>query len=275
MSLPPDFGHWEHLQDMIRREHNKGVARYFKDLGDATWEPSVNTPREAIRTACTVDDKDTVIQTLLRLYLFYDILGYGKKGLGRVFGVPDHRIEEDVAGKPQVFLYFSQDKQSVPDGEKFTDAEYSFRLMNETSSSMTENKAKAIARQIKQEFIVSNKGWSFTKGKYIVNYKDPSLGYRLGIRASNALEGEGVIRKILSIQNHAFDENKLTINEPKKNSQNNPTQTKLIYGQQKKVNRWRPTANVRFRYAYMYVHGLDNVVYLADTTGNFIDVLED
>ena len=76
MTLPKNFNHWEHLQDIIRREHNKIVARYFKDLGDINWEPNITTSRAKLRTACTIQDKDTAIQTQIRLYLFYEILGY-------------------------------------------------------------------------------------------------------------------------------------------------------------------------------------------------------
>ncbi len=88
MTLPPNFSHWEHLQDTIRREHNKAVARYFRDLGGTDWEPTIGTSRPALRTAVTINDKDTDVMTLIRLYLFYEVLGYGRKGLGRFFGVP-------------------------------------------------------------------------------------------------------------------------------------------------------------------------------------------
>ena len=78
MSLPPNFGHWEHLQDMLRRDHNKIIAHYFRDLGES-WEPEIQTSRGALRTACTLDDRDTAIQTLLRLYFFMMCLGMEKE----------------------------------------------------------------------------------------------------------------------------------------------------------------------------------------------------
>lgn len=266
MALPPNFSHWEHLQDMLRREHNKVVARYFRDLGP-DWEPDINTPRAALRTAVTIADKDTDVITLMRLYLFYDILGYSRKGLGVFYGMPAQRFQENVAGKPEIFLYFSQDSDAVPDGESKIDAEYSFRLMDESSESMTEAKAKILAQQIANNFITGGKGYEFTKGKAIVTYKDMEKGYRLAIYATNTIEGTNVIKKILAVRQHAFEVDRVSTSDPEKGSVNRPTKTRKVYGKNRKGTRWRPTANVRFRYAYMYLHGLNEPIYLVDLTG--------
>ena len=109
MALPANFNHWEHLQDMIRREHNKIVARYFSDLGDATWEPNLSSSRAQLRTACTIQDKDTAVQTHIRLYLFYEVLGYGRKRLGNFYGIPAREFQESFAGRPQCFIFLSQE----------------------------------------------------------------------------------------------------------------------------------------------------------------------
>jgi hypothetical protein len=265
MTLPPNFSHWEHLQDTIRREHNKTVARYFRDLGE-DWEPDISTPRRALRTAVTINDQDTDVMTLIRLYLFYETLGYGRKRLGNFFGIPSQNFEESFEGKPEVFLYFSQDSDAVPDGEAKIDAEYSFRLTDETSETMTEVKAKTLAQKIKNTFIEGNKGYVFTKGKNICSYRDKNKGYQLAIYASTEAEGEQVVRKILSLGGDIFEADKFSVSVPKKNSVNKPTTTKKVYGKNRKATRWRPTANVRFRYAYLYIHGLNEVVYLVDTT---------
>lgn len=274
MALPANFNHWEHLQDMLRREHNRAVSRYFRDVGDIDWEPTVNTPRASLRTACTIDDKDTVDMTLLRLYLFYEILGYSKKGLARVYGIPATRFEENVVGKPEVFLYFSMDREAIPDGSDVIDAEYSFRLMDESSSSMTMTKAKTIANKIKSIFINNNQGIVWTKGKFISSYTDKELGYRLRIYASSKTEGIEVIKKILQIRSHSFDEEKYSLSSPDKNSINNPG-TVTIMGKKRNKKRWRPTGNVRFRYAYLYVHGYDEDIPLVDTTGRWFNTLAD
>ncbi len=273
MALPPNFGHWEHLQDTIRREQNKVVARYFKDLGGIGWEPDISDPRKALRTACRIDDKDTAIMTLIRLYLFYEVLGYGKKRLGNFYGMPALDFQESFEGRPQVFLFFSQDRASVPDGLSPITAEISFRLMDETSESITRTKALTLANKIKQEMVDGGKEIYFNKGKNIVNYNDRKHGLALQIYALNESEGEKIIKKILTIRGVSFDASRLTVSAPKRNSENLPKGTKTIYGKQRKGRRWRPTARVRFRYAYLYVHGLNEVVPLVDATGQWIDAL--
>jgi hypothetical protein len=200
MSLPPNFAHWEHLQDMLRRDHNRIIAHYFRDLGES-WEPEIYTSRGALRMACTLDDKDTAIQTLLRLYFFYDVLRYGKRDLGIFYGVPSEQFQEAVEGRPQVFFYFSQDEAAVAEGQVRVKAEYSFRLMDETSASMTPAKALTLARNIKEHFIMGNTGLTFTKGKTIYKYYDEPKGYRLRLYGSNENDAEDLIKKCWLYEN--------------------------------------------------------------------------
>ena len=272
MTLPENFSHWQHLKDMLRLNHNKLVAHYFRDLGPE-WKPDISTNRGALRTASTIDDNDTSVMTLIRLYLFHEILGYSKSRLGVFYGIPSENFQESVQGVPQVFMYFSQDNASVPDGTPIVDAEYSFRLMDETSASMTQVKALSLAKKIKQEFVSENKGIVFTKGKIIYKYYDEDNGYRLRIYGSTESDAIDVIKRMLAVQNHSFEEDYLTVSTPKAKSVNKSTKKELVYGKQRTKKRYRPTANVRFKYAYLYIHGLNKPIYLVDLTGRFYDAL--
>lgn len=272
MTLPPNFGHWEHLQDMLRRDHNKIIAHYFRDLGES-WEPEITTNRGALRMACTLDDKDTAIQTLIRLYFFHEVLGYGKKGLGIFYGTPSEQFQEAVEGRPQVFFYFSQDEASVPEGQRRVEAEYSFRLMDETSASITPVKALALARSIKEHFLVGNSGMVFTKGKTIYKYYDELKGYRLRLYGNSESDAVDLIKKMVAVREHVYDEKKLVICTPKKASLSNPTAKKKVYGKSLTEQRYRPTANVRFRYSYLYIHGITKPIFLVDTTGRHFDAV--
>jgi hypothetical protein len=271
--LPSNFNHWEHLQDTIRREQNKILARYFKDLGGTDWTPNISTARNALRTACRIDDQDTAIMTMIRLYLFYEVLAYGKKRLGNFYGIPALDFQESFEGRPQVFLFFSQDKASVPDGLSPVTAEISFRLMDETSESITPAKALTLANRIKQEMVDAGKEIHFNKGKNLVNYNDRKHGLALRIYATSESEGEKIIKKVLAIRNLSFDASHLSVSTPKRNSDNLPKGTHTVYGKQHKKRRWRPSARVRFRYAYLYVHGLNDVIPLVDATGQWFDAL--
>jgi hypothetical protein len=112
----------------------------------------------------------------------------------------------------------------------------------------------------------------FTKGPKIITYTDKKLGYKLQIYTTLLSEGESLIKKILGIRNHTFDEDKLGESaKPKKKSVNRATSTRRVYNRTVKIRKWRPIANVRFRHAYLYVHGLDDVIPLVDTTGEWFD----
>ena len=152
-------------------------------------------------------------------------------------------------------------------------AEISFRLHDETSESINEAKAKIIANGIKRELISGKKGIYFSKGKNIYSYQDKSLGYWLQIYATSQNEAEKVIKPVLGIRNHVYDADKLRESLPQRASLNIPRKTNIVYGKKKKERRWRPTARVRFRSAYLHVHGLDYNIPLIDTTGHWFDAL--
>ena len=201
------------------------------------------------------------------------MLGYGKRGLGIFYGVPSEQFQEAVEGRPQVFFYFSQDEASVPEGQGRVTAEYSFRLMNETSATITPSKALTLARSIKEHFIAGNKGIVFTKGKTIYKYYDEPKGYRLRLYGNNEGGAEDLIHKILAVREHTYDEKKLVVCSPKRASNSNPTTKKTVYGKKLSEQRYRPTANVRFRYSYLYIHGITKPIFLVDTTGRHFEAL--
>jgi hypothetical protein len=275
MALPPDFGHWEHLQDTIRREQNKQVKRYFKDLATTgqDWVPNLNTARDKLRVACTHDDKDTAIMALIRLYLFYDVLGFGNKNLGVFYGIPLQEYEESVRYKPQVLLYFSQDKQAVAKDYSPIEAKIRFRLNNETSHTMTEAKAKAIAQEIKLKFLENGKGITFTKGATIFTYKDKEHGLDLQLYCYQRSDAEELIKKCCDLRNTTYHPDRLTEHSPTQKSKNLSMGNEVIYGKPQKKKRWRPTAKVRFRYAFLYVSGLKAPIPLVDLTGNYFNAL--
>ncbi len=177
------------------------------------------------------------------------------------------------AFRPQVHLFFKQDSSAVSGGKRAVKGQISFRLMNETSATMTEAKAKVLATKIKNEFALNN-GYIWKKGKIKCTYKDWELGLHLNILSLSETEGREVINKILDVLEAHYNNDYLRVSEPKRNSENNPTATSLVYGKLRKDTRWRPTANVRFRYAVLTIHGMQNRIILVDSSNTFLDALE-
>ena len=95
----------------------------------------------------------------------------------------------------------------------------------------------------------------------------------LSILALNETAGIEVIKKVVNLTESSYKEELLRVIEPKRASETNPTGTNLVYGKQRKKKRWRPTGNVRFRYALLSLDGMQNRITLVDTTSKYLDAL--
>jgi hypothetical protein len=274
MPLPDGFNEFEFLQDIMRKWQNRIVREEFNDLGGEDWEPEINISRGALRHACTHKDTDTAEMMQMRNELFYIIYGKAKQLQPPIYGIPIETYQESNEFKPQVELFFAQDSDAAPEDRSVIRSQIQFRLMNETEKTILPSEAERLARAIKRELANTHPSYTFSKGKHICFYRDKDRGYNLQIYAMTPEEGEQVIRKVLSIQEHPFEDDFLRVSTPKRNSINNPSGTHLVYGKQRKKARWRPTGNVRFRWASLKIWGEPRDVILVDTTGSFPDALE-
>ncbi len=268
MPLPPNFSEWEHLQNQVRRLHNERVRNYFDDVAD---DDDISTPRGSLRQASLLKDKDSAILTCVRMMFFEFTIGNARWLQAPLYGMPTGQFQEefDVAYRPMVTLHFSQDINSVPNGLFPIRQSASFRLMNETSESISRGELNNLASIIRAKFW----NYRFNKGKIKVRYTEPKKGYRLAINALSISEGIDVIRDVLSIQGHTIDDDCLNVNDkPRKNSDNTPGSTTIL-GKVRKKRRWRPTASVGFRYASVSIFGLNRDPVLVDRTGNFIEAI--
>jgi hypothetical protein len=262
-ALPNNFNPFKHLQKIYIPQHNALVKRYFSDL-PSDWKPNIASSRSSLRVACTMLNSDNELMMQLRHNLLFDILGYGRKDLVILHGSKDP-YQPAATGHPKVVFYFTQDSQATPSEETRVEAEYSFRLWNETEESYTPAKALLLAQEVKRLFIQGGKGIVFTKGKNQYKYFHKERGYRLRIYSNSELEATSIIKKLLDLQNVPFDEDKLSVDQPKKSNAITNT-TKTIYGKSRKAKNWRPTANVRFRYAFVELPQLNQQIFLIDTT---------
>lgn len=265
---------WPRQRKLLRAREigfNAEVYRHFKDVPEAETSPG-GTNRKALRDSILIGAKDSRTTALGKIQYFRDQVQQVHLK-PNVYGIPSDTYKETVEFRPEVWMYFDQDRTAIPEGRTRIKAEISFRLMNETTATITEANAQILATAIASEFASGGTEYVFTKGKYIVYYKDISLGYRLRIYATNATERENVVKKVLAIQNHSYDVDKLSVSEPKKNSVNNPSGRERVYDQNVKKRRWRPTTNVRFRYVVLELSGLLDDVILVDTTGKYRDAL--
>lgn len=260
MPLPDNFSPWEHLQDTLRWVQNRRVYEEFRDVGADDWPPDITTPRASLRVACTLRDDDTADMTMLRLWLFYGMLGNLPIDLSNFYSIPVEEYQAMTRFQPQITLLFYEDLGDVEDGYQPVHARISFRLPGETEETMTKAKATLLATQIKNEFALAN-GYKWWKGRTKLSYRKPQQGYKFSLFAKTETEGKEVIQKVLSLQNNTLDLDCLTISELADPPPIIPPM-KMIYGEMRREARVRPVAHVRFRKADMHLWGVQRSITL-------------
>ena len=269
MPLPADFNEVENLQDIVRREHNKAVKAWFKNQSDN----DVSTPKARLKHSCLIKDDDSLLVGLQRQWLFEITVGRSQSIQAPVYSTIELEEFSDVRFKPQVHLFFQESQTASTYDPSFypVKGEISFRLMDETSSSINRTKAEALARKVKQEFATPLFVWE--KGWYYCSYRDLEHGYQLKLLVKSETEGRRVVKQVLKIQSHSFKEDFFQFINHQRTYPITPT-TKLIYGRTRKQKRVRPRADVRFKYAKLLIHGLSNPVNLVDAGGRLRSVIE-
>lgn len=197
------------------------------------------------------------------------------KDVGNLYTTPVVSFQDQFEFHPQVTLVFKQTmaeanatatSQTDPDDLKEpTKGEISFRLMGETHTTMTPEKALALAQKIKAKFAIPVCQWN--KGINNYTYWDEKKGYKFKILANVEAVARTLIEMTLDIQGHTPEWELLRESIPKKTYPVKPPK-ELIYGQQKRPPRRRPVETVRFKYAEMHVWGVPDAITLVDITGN-------
>ena len=278
MPLPEPFSDIEHLQLVVRRYLNKQIREDFRDIfnGGETWEPEVGTTRGSMLRALLHEDSDPIHVTAVRMMLYYFTYEKAKALQAPVYGIPVPEYDRTFKYKPQIHLKFYQTRFNVPsstnnDGvsSKPVESTISFRLMNETSESLTITELERYANRIKTNFGASG-GYRWEKGKVTVNYTDKEKGYKLRLYCKTKADGKTLIEQILDIQQHIPDWTKMTTSEnenPLERYPNIPTpRTTRILGKTVEKPQLRPVVDVRYRYSTIHIHGLGQPRGLHDLT---------
>jgi hypothetical protein len=172
-------------------------------------------------------------------------------------------IDGSVRYKPKVTLFFVEDAEDAEAGYSPVEMETSFRLVNETSNTISTTKLTSIANQIKTKFGTGN-GYVFRKGRLLVSYKDRERGYDFRLRARELNDAKDLIREVMSINGDTMDATLLKFSETDNEADAYPYNpgTQVILGKRKPNPRRRPLVDVRFRHAYAAINGYGRPVYL-------------
>lgn len=267
MVLPDNFDEYEHLQSLFMRVHNKQVREAFSDLGGSDWVPDINTPRGSLRVACTIKDNDTAPMVNMRYLLFYLSLGRISEWLEPFYGIPYENVNQDNKFRPVVHLDFKEDEDDVDSDYQPLRMVVSFRLVSETSTTITRANLITIANRIRTEFATGS-GFRFHKGKELWTYKDAEKGYNFRLYAFSETVARGLITSVLGCQNHTIDNTLLVKHQNQNEASAYPTVpgNQSILGNSRKKPRKRPVGYCRFRWARVDIWGEPSPVWLIDKT---------
>jgi hypothetical protein len=250
--------------------HNKIVRDAF---ADTPTDDDITTPRGSLKVACTLRDNDSALMTALRYMLFYYDLGQARALHPEIYGIPTTVFQEIRAFKPHVKLYFQEDREDVDDGYQPVRGEVSFRVMNETSESMTPSEVTRLRNEVRRVFETGN-GYVWKKGRLLCNYVHKEKGYQFQLLCRSETEAKDLIGKILSVNNDTPQWKRLNVSANDEPSQAYPIipETVNILGERRRMPRHRPLANVRFQYAELNLYGMKKPIILCDRSGTFHNV---
>lgn len=267
MPEPDNFSPTEQFQDVNKKVANKIIKEYFKDVVALESDLDLTTPRQALLKACLHKEDDSLMLTIARNQLFSQYTTYARDQIPLVTGDLLNELSEENAYKPKITLFFKEDDDDVDPDYQPVRMEVSWRLVNETSLSITKTELTAIANQIKTKFGSGN-GYVFKKGRKIVSYRQKSKGYEFLIRARTLADGKELIRDILTINGDSIEAGLLKLSEVDNETDAFPYNpgTQTILGKRHPKVRKRPLVNVRFKYAYASIYGVKRPLYLYSRT---------
>jgi hypothetical protein len=255
---------WAQLRKALRSgdSFNREVYEWFRDAEE-------NSTRKALRDDLLIGAKDSIQIVQIKIKTFREIIQ--KTHLKPdIIGVPKSDFDADVTYKPEVSLIFKQSKSATPRNKNRKSARLSYRLMHETSKSLTIAELKNIGRQIYQDW--ATPAYRFNKGKIIAWYVKPEDGLNLQIYAHSEEIGETVIKKVLNFRSLTFDNDILKFSKPNRNSDPTPG-TETILGETRSKPVWRPTVFVEFDHAYINLHNDTQKRVLVDLSGEHANPL--
>jgi hypothetical protein len=266
MPLPGNFSPASHLISTIAQVVNKQVRDEFRDIGDDNWQRDIGTPRASLRTACTHLADDTIDMTLARMWLFYGALQKAKTFHPAIYGIPSLDFQSVMKFYPQVELFFEEKFSETERGYTQLRAQIKFRLVGETTETLTRADAIVLANKIKAAFNPNKIPFAFKKGKELYTYSDQEKGYHFQLYVFNKTVAQSVITKVLQLRGHAPNWKLMNLHSSSDPSAAYPTipPTKAILGKPVRQPRIRPVGTVRFTYALVHLHGLPEPLVLYD-----------
>ena len=254
MPNPPSS--FENLQSVYRLTYNRKVREMFRD---DIPDDSFSTPESQLKNAMLIQGNDSANIMLLRINLFR--MYREEQQIPDVYGIPITSFDETVVYRPQVCLSFLEPlEEARTRNARQKRVRVSFRLMNETSETLTQSNITSLESGIRREFPDS---YVFNTGLIKISYRDKPSGYELILNPSTVNEGKEMINQVLGIRNHVFNDDFMTVSQsPGRNYKAVPTQR--ILGESVRMPERRRITKVRLKRAELKIHGLAKDIILLE-----------
>ena len=262
---------WQNLKSFLRKAYNREVNEWFRDIPDPV--PDNSTSRKQAKRACLILPKESQNMALMKVLSFRFIVQRVHLR-PNVIGQSKGSADPQRKYKPQIFFEFKEDEGDVDPDYEAVEGRISYRLMDETSETITKAKLTQIANRIKAEFGVNN-GYVWRKGKDLASYIDKAKGYQFQLLVRSKADAKEIISKVLDTNGDTPDWKKLSYKESDQPTEAYPIipENMSVMGSLVKQPRIRPIAEVRFQYAYCSIWGKNAPVTLYDASFTFIDTL--
>lgn len=218
-----------------------------------------------------------VITELMALYQLID-----SKDLGTIYAYTDDKQSVKRVGKPKVCLFFLEDtsyKKQSPvknklEGDRRQKGLIRFRLMDESTQTISKSNATTLARKIKDVFGV-NGGFVWKKGKTMYTYNHWELGYQFQLLCRSATEAKRIVSATLSLQNHIPDWKNFNTVKNDEELVKYPEEPgkQLVMGESLDIPQHRPLVDVRFQYAYIRLDDVIQPINLYDRRNKLVNTL--
>lgn len=227
--------------------YNSEVSAYFSDFG-------TDTETNALKNLCLVQSNDSALIAQQRIRFFREEIQ--KTHLKPIIvGQPKIDLDADVKYHPEVTVVLKQSLTSVSKGKYPKDARISWRLMNETSESLTFTKMNDVAALVYQQFFQNR--FSFKKGKFIGWYISPLDGLHLQLYCLDATEAKRVAKYVVQAIGKTWNDSIFKVTSPDRDNITSPEQITIL-GKQKDAPIWRPNITVNASKANINVWGAGN-----------------
>ena len=172
MSEPDNFTPVEQFQDVNKRIWNKLVKEYFRDVNKLESDLDLTAPRQALLKACLHKEDDPLLLTIGRMQLFLHGTTYTRDQFPLLLEACLTMLIQVLPIVLKLLYFLLRIAEDAEAGYKPVEMEVSFRLMGETSSTITEAELRSIATKIKTNFGAGN-GRIFKKGRKLIYYLRP------------------------------------------------------------------------------------------------------